>query len=95
MAGKKQNAAQPLSKTNVMSGEKVTRRLFRDGGRYRDDVPILVNGQCIQVQRGVDVTLPPAFAEVLDASVAQDRAAQELIDRKASEFREDARRYLG
>lgn len=46
--------------------------LFKDNGRYKDDVFVGVNGVNYKIQRGVDVDVPPEVAEVLEHSQMQD-----------------------
>ena len=46
--------------------------LFKDNGRYKDDVFVGVNGVNYMIQRGVDVEVPPEVAEVLEHSQMQD-----------------------
>ena len=46
--------------------------LFKDNGRYKDDVFVGVNG-------GVDVEVPPEVAEVLEHSQMQDMAAAQKV----------------
>lgn len=58
-------------------------RLFADGSRYRDDVFVCVNGESCLIRRGEPVRVRPMFAEVLAASQAQDRKADELMRRAA------------
>ena len=53
--------------------------LFKDNGRYRDDVFVGVNGVNYKIQRGVDVEVPAAVAEVLRHSEEMDNAANEKI----------------
>ena len=47
-------------------------RLFRDNGRYKEDLFVSVNGVNYKIRRGVDVEVPPEVAEVLDHSQLQD-----------------------
>lgn len=69
---------------------KVT--LFKDNGKYKSDVFCCVNGKAIQIQRGVEVEVPLAYAEVLENSARQDGKTAELIDQKAAEFQADVKR---
>lgn len=62
--------------------EYVPIRLFKDSGRYADDVFVCVNGEACQIQRGVDVQIKRKFALVLANSRTQDEAAA----RVAAEF---------
>ena len=65
-------------------------KLFRDNNNYRDDVFVSVNGRNYQIQRGVEVQVPLAVAEVLENSARQDRYTAALI-----ESLEDAYRAAG
>ena len=47
-------------------------RLFRDNGRYKEDLFVSVNGVNYKIRRGVDVEVPPEVAEVLEHSQLQD-----------------------
>ncbi len=50
---------------NEFYNEKVTVKLFKDTGRYKDDVFVAVNGVGMLVPRGVEVEIPRKYAEVL------------------------------
>lgn len=47
-------------------------RLFSDGGRYKGDLFVSVNGVNYKIRRGVEVEVPPEVAEVLEHSQMQD-----------------------
>lgn len=87
MAVKKQEAAvQDTAEKNeaAESGtvqEKDTEiiHLFKDSHRYSEPVFVGVNGETYLVQRGVDVEVPKAVAEVLRHSEEMDNAAAEKI----------------
>ena len=53
--------------------------LFKDGHRYSEPVFGGVNGETYLIQRGVDVEVPKAIAEVLRHSEEMDNAAAEKI----------------
>lgn len=57
--------------------EKVTVKLFKDTGRYKDDVFVAVNGVGMIVPRGVEVQIPRKYAEVLRNSEKQANFAIE------------------
>jgi hypothetical protein len=59
--------------------EMVKVRLFKDNRRYKGDVFVSVNGRNYQIQRGVEVEVPPEVAEVLEHSRRQDELAAEKI----------------
>lgn len=66
--------------------EYVEISLFKDNNKYRDDVPIGVNGEICLVQRGKPIKIKRKFADVLEKSKIQDFETSDLIDRKSKEF---------
>jgi hypothetical protein len=54
-------------------------KLFKDNRRYKGDVFVSVNGRNYQIQRGVEVEVPPEVAEVLEHSQRQDNLAANKI----------------
>lgn len=73
--------------------ELVEIKLFRDSGKYKDDVYVGLNGDRILIQRGVKVKIPRKYAEILDQSDLQDAATADLIEGKVREF-EDKKKQL-
>lgn len=71
--------------------ELVEVKLFKDSGKYKDDVFVGVNGETIAIQRGVRVKIKRKFAEVLDNSEHQDYETAELITRKVKEGEKSAK----
>lgn len=75
--------------------EEVEIKLFRDNGKYKDDVFVGCNGETIAIKRGERVKIKRKFAEILDHSEHQDYETAQLIDSKTREFqRETERRGL-
>ena len=66
--------------------EKVKVKLFKDNGKYKDDVFVAVNGENRVIKRGVEVEIERKFAMVLDQSDRQDYETSMLIEEKSSEF---------
>ena len=66
--------------------EYVEVTLFKDNNKYRDDVPVGVNGEICLVQRGKRVKIKRKFADVLEKSNRQDFETSELIEQKSQEF---------
>ena len=58
--------------------ELVDIRLFKDNGKYADDVFVAVNGVGMIVPRGKDVKIPRKYAIALKNSEAQDSFAANL-----------------
>lgn len=68
--------------------ELVEVKLFRDTGKYKDDVFVAVNGENCVIKRGERVQIKRKFAEVLDNSDRQDYETSKLIEAKSREFAE-------
>jgi len=60
--------------------KKVKIKLFYDGQKYTDDVPVIVNGETFIIKRGVEVEVPDYVKAVLDDAAAQERAALKYIE---------------
>ena len=67
-------------------------RLFKDSQRYKAPVFVGVNGETYLIQRGVDVEVPKAVAEVLRHSKEMDNAAMARIAAAESAAVEQAQR---
>ena len=52
--------------------QPVTIKLFKDNGRYRDDVYVSVNDRSFLIKRGVEVTVPRFVEQALKNSLSQD-----------------------
>lgn len=59
--------------------ELVEVKLFKDTGKYKDDVYVGVNGENVLIKRGERVKIKRKFAEALDNSDRQDLETAELI----------------
>ena len=73
-------------KENGSAADMVDVHLFKDGGKYKDDVFVAVNGKTYQIQRGVTVKVPKFVKEVLDNSMKQDMAAYAYMAEKENAF---------
>lgn len=73
--------------------EYVTVQLFKDGKDYKDDVFVAVNGENCQIRRGVPVQIKRKFALVLEASQAQDIAAQAYAEERQREYDTAVRQF--
>ena len=72
MAKAKTKEFETLEQENNYYNELVTVKLFKDNGRYKDDVFVGVNGVGMIVPRGVEVKIPHKYAVALDNSQIQD-----------------------
>ena len=80
-----ERAAQ-IAEDKARGEELVEIKLFKDTGKYKDDVFVGVNGETIAIKRGERVMIKRKFAEVLDNSEHQDYETSKLIEQKADEF---------
>lgn len=61
-------------------------KLFKDAGKYKDDVFVGCNGETIAIKRGERVQIKRKFAEILDNSEHQDYETSMLIEQKSAEW---------
>lgn len=78
-------------KTDDYWNEEVEIQLFKDGGKYKDDVYVAVNGQNCLIQRGKPVKVKRKFAEVLRQSLEQDNETADMIRELESEYEKRAK----
>jgi hypothetical protein len=69
---------------------KVKVKLFKDGRDYKDDVFIQINGRSYLIQRGVEVEVPEAVAEVLKRVEAYRAEADKFIYEQTEQYAEMA-----
>ena len=87
-----QAAATATAKPAPAEEEKVPIHLFKDNGKYKDDVFVAVNGRRFQIKRGETVMVPRCVAEVLDQSMAQDQETANFIAKQSEEYAAEAAR---
>ena len=76
-----------MSKTSATADTNlVPVKLFRDSGRYTDDVFVCVNGHPYLIKRGETVMVPPAVAEVLKNAEDQREKAAMNSEKLQNEF---------
>lgn len=68
--------------------EYVTVKLFKDNGRYQDDVFVAVNGEGCSIPRGVPVMIKRKFALQLEQSDLQDFKTAKYMEAEADKFAE-------
>lgn len=66
--------------------ELVEIKLFKDTGKYKDDVFVGCNGETVAIKRGERVRIKRKFAEILDNSEHQDYETAQLIEKKSGEW---------
>lgn len=81
-----------MSKTSAVADTNlVPVKLFRDSGRYTDDVFVCVNGHACIIKRGETVMVPPAVAEVLRNAEEQREKAAMNSEKLQDEFERTSR----
>jgi len=78
-APEKDTKAEAKAASIARGEELVEIKLFRDNGKYKEDVYVGCNGENCVIQRGVRVKIKRKFAEILDNSEIQDYETSELI----------------
>ena len=73
--------AKKIAEDKARGEELVEIKLFKDTGKYKDDVFVGCNGETIAIKRGERVKIKRKFAEILDNSERQDYETAELITR--------------
>lgn len=66
-------------KTKNYYEELVTVKLFKDTGKYANDLFVAVNGKGMIVPRGKEVKIPRKYAIAIANSEAQDSLTAEFI----------------
>lgn len=88
--GKHEAASPAISedvKAAIARGEELVEvTLFRDNGKYSDDVYVSVNGENCIIKRGEPVMIKRKFKEVLDNSAKQDRTAADMQKELSDEY---------
>jgi len=80
---KKENA---ISANEEYMKQPVTIKLFKDNGKYRDDVYVAVNDRSYLIKRGVEVTVPRFIEQALKNSLSQDEYVASLVEKLQSDF---------
>ena len=66
--------------------------LFKDSDKYKDDLPVGLNGKLYVIKRGVTVMVPRAVAEIVEHQLEQDNATAMLISQQSEQFAKDRTR---
>lgn len=68
--------------------EEVVVELFKDNGKYKDDVFVAVNGVGMVVPRGKPYKIKRKYAIALENSLKQDKKAVDFMEMKVREAQE-------
>lgn len=88
--GNAEQAARPAPKHDE-GEEYVEVELFRDNGRYKDDVLVCVNGESCQIQRGVRTKIKRKFYWAIQNQMRQDKATSIMLSKMHDDFADAAR----
>lgn len=88
-ANKKQAMDEATKKAIAEGEEYVEIELFKDNGKYKDDVFVSINGENAMIKRGEPVKIKRKFAVLLKQSGNQDYQTAKFIDAKADEFQRE------
>lgn len=78
--------AEELAEHKAQMNELVDIKLFKDTGKYKDDVFVSCNGETVAIKRGERVKIKRKFAEILDNSEHQDYETAQLIEQETGKF---------
>lgn len=67
--------------------QKVRVTLFKDSGKYKEDVTVGVNGKVWKIQRGKEVEVPMYVWQILKRSLAQDIQTATMIQRESDAYK--------
>lgn len=73
--------------------ELVEVRLFKDNGKYKDDVYVAVNGENCLIQRGKPVMIKRKFAHALSNSDNQDQETADMLRGLQEDYEEKRKSY--
>ncbi len=73
--------------------EPVTIKLFKDNGKYKDDVFVSVNDRSFLIKRGVEVTVPRFIEQALKNSLSQDEYVASLVERLVNDFENSSAKH--
>ena len=86
VASNKPVMSEEAKKAEEYWNEDVEIQLFKDNGKYKDDVYVAVNGQNCLIQRGKPVRVKRKFAETLRRSLEQDNETADMIRELESDY---------
>lgn len=66
--------------------EKVPVTLFKDNGKYKDDLVVQLAGVAYQIKRGVTVMVPRAVYDIIRRSQLQDQRTANMLDTLQEEY---------
>jgi hypothetical protein len=84
-------AADQVSSVEEFLDQRVPIMLYKDAEKYKDDVVIAINGEKIQIQRGIQVYVKRKFLHIIENQYRQQMVAADLQDSLADQYASDSR----
>jgi hypothetical protein len=81
---------QGVLKNEEYMRQPVTIKLFKDNGKYKDDVYVCVNDKSYLIRRGAEVTVPRFIEQALKNSLAQDEYVASLVERLTTDYEKNS-----
>ena len=66
--------------------EKVPVKLFKDNGKYQDDLVVQLAGVAYQIKRGITVEVPRAIYDIIRRSELQDQHTANMLETLQEEY---------
>lgn len=77
---KSMSEMEQIRAANAALKERVNYQAFKDDGKYKDDIVVIVNGENFIIQRGAIVQLPKYVIMVLESKDRELRSANKYIE---------------
>jgi hypothetical protein len=78
--------AESVDSVDDYLNQKVPIVLFKDGDKYKDDVVLTINGERLQIQRGVQVYVKRKFLNLIENQYRQQVLAADMQTELAGEY---------
>lgn len=85
--------AQEVANNEEYMKQPVTIKLFKDNGKYRDDVYVCVNDKSYLIRRGVEVIVPRFVERALKNSLNQDEYVASLVERLVNDYEQSSLKH--
>lgn len=83
-------ALDPVQAAIDRQNETVPIKLFKDNGKYKDDVFVQMGDKSFQIQRGITVNVPRYVADIIRQSEKQDQNTATMIQKLTDDYERKA-----
>lgn len=77
----------------IDGGELVPFCAFKDGGKYKEDITVIVNGKSWRIKRGEEVMIPKYVVDVIRQSEKQDLAAANFAEDRENDYKQKSKNF--